>query len=82
MKIASMQFFGAAFFAYPFWDGLEALALTFPMLHFVARMYRDLPPAEASCLLSGEKATPKTGKACPCIVARTRPVAASTRRIR
>jgi lysine-N-methylase len=46
-KIGSLQFFGALFFAYPLWDGLEALALMFPILHFLMRMLHELPPADA-----------------------------------
>src|ERR1051326_2778451 len=47
MKIGSLQFFGSPFYHYPLWTGLNALALTFPMIHFVARMFSDLKPVDA-----------------------------------
>ena len=42
-----MQFCGAANLRLPVWEGLEVLALTFPILMWVARAMRGLPPAEA-----------------------------------
>ena len=46
-KVGSLQFCGAASFGLPFWEGFEALALTFPVLHWVARMFADLPREQA-----------------------------------
>jgi lysine-N-methylase len=40
MKVGSLQFCGPASFGLPFWEGFESLALTFPILMWVARMYR------------------------------------------
>jgi hypothetical protein len=31
----------------PFWEGFESLAVTLPVIRWVARMFRDRPPAEA-----------------------------------
>src|SRR5207302_448859 len=47
VKIGSLQFFSAPYFGYSLWGGLHALALTFPMIHFLARMFRDSTPVEA-----------------------------------
>jgi lysine-N-methylase len=47
LKVGSLQFCGPAFFGLPFWEGLHILALTFPILAFIVRMYRDRPQAEA-----------------------------------
>jgi lysine-N-methylase len=47
VKIGSLQFFGPPFFGYPYWDGLEALALTYPLMHFLARMFTQMTPVEA-----------------------------------
>jgi lysine-N-methylase len=47
LKVGSLQFCGSAQFGLPFWDGFELLVLTFPILLWVARMYRDLPREEA-----------------------------------
>ena len=41
MKVGSVQFCGPASFAMPFWEGFELLALTYPMVMWVARMFRD-----------------------------------------
>jgi lysine-N-methylase len=46
-KVGSLQFFGPASFDLPFWEGFEALAVTFPVLLWVARMFRGLPREEA-----------------------------------
>ena len=43
LKVGSFQFCGAASFGMPFWEGFEALALTFPVLLWVSRAYRDRP---------------------------------------
>jgi lysine-N-methylase len=47
IKVESLQFFGAINFQLPFWDGLEMLALTFPIVMWVTRALAELPPAEA-----------------------------------
>ncbi len=47
MKIGSMQFCGATAFGMSFWEGFEALALTFPVLLWVARALQPLPAEEA-----------------------------------
>jgi len=46
-KVGSLQFFGPASFDLPFWEGFEALAVTFPVLLWAARMFRDVPREEA-----------------------------------
>lgn len=38
VKLESMQFCGAANFDLPFWDGLESLAITFPVISWLARV--------------------------------------------
>jgi lysine-N-methylase len=47
LKVGSLQFCGAASFGMPFWEGFELLALTYPIVLWVARMYRDIPREEA-----------------------------------
>ncbi len=47
VKIGSLQFPGAPFFRYSLLAGLNALALTYPMIQFLARMFHELPPTEA-----------------------------------
>ncbi len=47
LKIGSTQFCGAASFGMSFWEGLEHLALTLPILLWVARAFSPLPPDEA-----------------------------------
>jgi lysine-N-methylase len=47
IKVGSLQFCGAACFGMPFWEGFELLALTYPLLLWVSRMYRDIPREEA-----------------------------------
>jgi len=47
IKVESLQFCGAANLRLPVWEGLEVLSLTFPMLMWVMRTMRDLPPAVA-----------------------------------
>jgi lysine-N-methylase len=47
MKVGSLQFCGPASFGMPFWEGLEALVLTFPVLLWVSRAFRDVPREEA-----------------------------------
>jgi lysine-N-methylase len=41
VKMQSLQFFGPAFMNYPFLIGLELLALTLPMILWLARGYRE-----------------------------------------
>jgi lysine-N-methylase len=47
VKVGSLQFCGAAMFGMPFWEGLESLMLTFPILLWVARAFREGSRAEA-----------------------------------
>jgi lysine-N-methylase len=47
LKVGALQFCGPANFGVPFWEGLEALALTYPVLLWVSRAFRDGPRAEA-----------------------------------
>jgi lysine-N-methylase len=47
VKVSSLQFCGAAYFGFPFWEGFEALALTLPVIFWLRRVLRDLPPEEA-----------------------------------
>lgn len=47
IKIESLQFCGANNFNLPFWEGLEMLLLTYPIIQWVARACSDVPPTEA-----------------------------------
>jgi lysine-N-methylase len=47
VKVESLQFCGAGNFGVPFWEGLELLAVTFPVVVWVARALGDLPRTEA-----------------------------------
>jgi lysine-N-methylase len=47
LKVGSLQFCGPASFGVPFWEGFEALVVTFPILLWVARTLRDQPRREA-----------------------------------
>jgi len=47
IKVGSLQFCGPASFGLSFWEGLEALALTLPIVLWVSRMYRDRPREQA-----------------------------------
>jgi lysine-N-methylase len=47
IKVGSVQFCGPASFGLPFWEGLEMLALTLPVILWVSRMYRDIPREQA-----------------------------------
>jgi lysine-N-methylase len=47
LKVGSLQFCGPAYFGLPFWEGFEALAMTFPVLLWVSRVFGRLPPVEA-----------------------------------
>lgn len=44
IKVGSLQFVA---FGLPFWEGVEALAVTLPVILWVARMFRDRPTSEA-----------------------------------
>ena len=46
-KVGALQFCGAASFGLPFWEGFESLALTFPILHWVARTFTEGSREEA-----------------------------------
>jgi lysine-N-methylase len=46
-KVSSLQFCGPVFYDYPFWEGLQALCLTFPVVLWLARALADLPKDEA-----------------------------------
>jgi lysine-N-methylase len=41
LKVGALQFCGPASFGLPFWEGLESLALTFPVIAWVARVFKD-----------------------------------------
>jgi lysine-N-methylase len=47
IKAESLQFCGPSQFGLSFWDGVEALALTLPVVLWLARAFRDLPRDEA-----------------------------------
>ena len=47
LKVGAFQFCGAASFGMPFWEGFEALALTYPILMWLSRAYPDRPRPEA-----------------------------------
>jgi lysine-N-methylase len=47
VKVESLQFCGGGNFGLPFWEGLELLAVTFPVVLWVARALGDVPPVEA-----------------------------------
>ncbi len=46
IKVHALQFCGPALYGMPFWDGFELLALTFPIVLWAARMFRDVPAEE------------------------------------
>jgi lysine-N-methylase len=48
IKIGSLQFCGPAAFGLPFWEGLEALAVSVPLIFWVMRLFRGLSPEEAA----------------------------------
>jgi lysine-N-methylase len=48
IKVGSMQFCGPASFGLPFWEGLEALAVTMPVILWVMRLFRNVPQEEAA----------------------------------
>lgn len=47
LKVGALQFCGAASFGLPFWEGLESLTLTLPILLWLARAFGDRPRHEA-----------------------------------
>jgi lysine-N-methylase len=47
VKLSSLQFCGPTQFGMGFWEGFELLALTLPILLWVARMFRNLEPEAA-----------------------------------
>jgi lysine-N-methylase len=49
-KVSSLQFFGAAHFGFGFWEGVEALCLTFPIVLWVSRALGQMPRNEALAL--------------------------------
>jgi hypothetical protein len=48
IKIGSLQFCGSAAFGLSFWEGLEALAVSVPLVLWVMRLFQDLPREEAA----------------------------------
>jgi len=48
IKLGSLQFCGPTFYDYTFWEGVEALALTLPMIQWLCRGYRELGQPEAT----------------------------------
>jgi lysine-N-methylase len=48
IKVGSMQYCGPASYGLPFWEGLEALALTMPLNLWLMRLFRDLQPEKAA----------------------------------
>src|SRR5262249_49152433 len=47
VKIESMQFCGSTYFNVGFWEGVEALAVTYPVTMWLRRVFCNLPPVEA-----------------------------------
>jgi hypothetical protein len=47
IKVGSLQFCGPSAFGLPFWEGLETLAFTLPLILWVTRHLRDLPRDQA-----------------------------------
>jgi lysine-N-methylase len=47
VKIESVQFCGPTNYYRPFWEGFEALALTFPIICWLARLFSDRPAEQA-----------------------------------
>jgi lysine-N-methylase len=50
VKLDSLQFFGVTCFGLPFWDGLEALAVTLPAVLWLARAFAEHTREEAVTL--------------------------------
>jgi hypothetical protein len=47
LKVGPLQFCGAASFGLPFWEGLESLSLTLPIVLWLSRAFHDCPRHEA-----------------------------------
>jgi lysine-N-methylase len=47
LKVGSLQFCGPGQFDLPFWEGLESLFLTLPVILWLRRALQELPPVEA-----------------------------------
>jgi lysine-N-methylase len=47
VKIEAMQFCGRTNYQFGFWEGLESLALTYPVAMWLRRLYGHVPPVEA-----------------------------------
>jgi hypothetical protein len=50
VKVGSLQFFGSTSFSWPFWDGLEALAVTLPCILWLTRAFSERSRDEAVTL--------------------------------
>jgi lysine-N-methylase len=48
IKVGSLQFCGPASFGLSFWEGLEALAVTLPLILWVMRSFHGIPQEEAA----------------------------------
>jgi lysine-N-methylase len=48
IKVGSLQFCGAGSFGLSIWEGLENLAVTVPVILWLVRLFRDVPPVEAA----------------------------------
>jgi lysine-N-methylase len=48
LKVGSLQFCGPPSFGMYFWEGFELLALTYPIVLWISRMYREGPREEAA----------------------------------
>jgi lysine-N-methylase len=48
IKVGSVQFCGPACFDLPFWEGLQSLAVTVPLILWVTRLFRHLAPEQAA----------------------------------
>jgi lysine-N-methylase len=48
IKVGSLQFCGPGSFGLAFWEGLEALAVTVPLILWLMRLFRDLPQDRAA----------------------------------
>jgi lysine-N-methylase len=46
IKIESLQFCGPTYFGVPFWEGLEALCVTLPVVLWLRRVFADVPTLE------------------------------------
>lgn len=48
IKVGSLQFCGPGSFGLPFWEGLEALAVTVPLILWVMRLFHEVPQEKAA----------------------------------